>query len=276
MPTREEISQIALELFTESLRPQALSPENAWLGIYQVLLWPEPIHQGDYSFLLHVTDSNRLRLSTHALKTKKGSTVNIWQKRAVAIQNYLAEHLKVSPEQVIAKVDRLLKHSDFEGQQRQNPLGFAFAGLMRHLMSRFADQELAFQTEVDANSIFPGITMPGRSETPSIDILTSKNSIPKAIISAKWSLRHDRINDITNECPIYKAAAQRSRNPLKFYVVTNEFDPARLTKILKDTCIDALIHVRKEAVIKVCELNGRLEKMVDLSDFLSDLSRWIA
>jgi len=275
MPTREEIAQIAIELFTESLRPQSLSPENAWLGIYQVLLWPEPIHQGDYSFLLHVTDSNRLRLSKHALKTRKGSSANIWQKRAVAIQNYLAQHLKVSPEKVIRKVDRLLKHPDFEGQQRQNPLGFAFAGLMRHLLSRFGDQELAFHTEVDANSIFPGITMPGRSETPTIDILASKNSLPKAIVSAKWSLRHDRINDITNECPIYKAAALRSRNPLKFYVVTNEFDPARLNKILKDTCIDALIHVRKEAVTKICELDGRLEKMVDLSEFLSDLSKWI-
>lgn len=35
---------------------------------------------------------------------------------------------------------------------------------------------------------------------------------------------------VTNECPIYKAAALRSRTQLDFYVVTNEYDPARLRR----------------------------------------------
>jgi hypothetical protein len=122
--------------------------------------------------------------------------------------------------------------------------------------------------EVNAASVFPGITMPGRSTSPSIDILIEKGGVPRAIVSAKWSLRHDRINDITNECPIYKAASMRSRKPLEFYVVSNEFDPARLSKVLDDDCIDGLAHVHKPLVTVVCGLNGRLDTMLDLSDLI--------
>jgi hypothetical protein len=275
MPTRQEITRIAVELFKNPLAPDDITPENAWLGIYQVLLWFEPVNQGDYSFLPHITDSNRLRPSAYASRRKKAFRPNKWQVRAEMMINYFAEHLNISPGQVMSKVDLLLKHPDFQGQQRQNPLGFAFAGLLKYLLENLVQNEFLFEIEVDANTIFPGISMPGRSQKPSIDILASSLDIPKAIISAKWSLRHDRINDITNECPIYKSAAMRSRNPIKFLVITNEFDPARLTKILNDTCIDALIHVRKEAVTQICDLDGRLDDIIDLSNFLANFSSYL-
>ena len=93
------------------------------------------------------------------------------------------------------------------------------------------------------------------------------------IISAKWSLRHDRLSDITNECPVYKASYQRiyrtnERPELKYFVATNEFDPARLNKILDDSCVNGVVHVHKPAVTEVCQLDGRLDELIDLEDFV--------
>ena len=162
-----------------------------------------------------------------------------------------------------------MKHKDFKGLQRQNPLGIAFAGLIRHILQKFGNSSLSYDLEINATDIFPGITFPGRSTTPAMDIYVSDvQGLPRAIVSVKWSLRHDRINDLTNECPVYKAAAQRQgRIKLSYYVVTNEFDPARLTKLLQDTCFDAVVHIHKPAVTEICSLDGRLTKLIDLTDF---------
>jgi len=103
--------------------------------------------------------------------------------------------------------------------------------------------------------------------------------IPRVIISAKWSVRHDRLNDITNECPVYKAAyariyRQARRDRLLYYVVTNEYDPSRLNKMLDDTCVDGVVHVHKAAVMEVCNLEGRLTRLIDLADFINATSSW--
>ena len=75
--------------------------------------------------------------------------------------------------------------------------------------------------------------------------------------------------NLTNECPVYNAAAHRlSRIKLSYYVVTNEFDPARLTELLQDTCFDAVVHIHKPAVTEVCGLDGRLSNLKDLTDFI--------
>ena len=68
---------------------------------------------------------------------------------------------------------------------------------------------LSHEDQIEAATIFPGITVPGRRGSPSLDLLAKRGNIPRAIISAKWSVRHDRLNDITNECPVYKAAYER-------------------------------------------------------------------
>jgi hypothetical protein len=158
--------------------------------------------------------------------------------------------------------------------QRQNVLGTAFVGLINHVLEKFGSSKFTYSVEVEAKSVFPGISFPGRSITPRMDILINSTERPLAIISAKWSLRHDRLSDITNECPIYKAAFERvyrsaRRDSLMYYVITNEFDPARLSKVLDDSCVDGVIHVHKPAVTVVCEMNDRLNELIDLGEFLN-------
>jgi len=77
----------------------------------------------------------------------------------------------------------------------------------------------------------------------------------------------------------FKAAYQRiyrqtRRAKLLYYVVTNEFDPSRLNKVLDDTCVDGVVHVHKAAVTEVCKLNGRLTQLIDLADFIKSTASW--
>jgi len=255
--------------------PRKLSASTAWLGIYQALLWHEPVNALGFTDLPHIIDADKLRATGRQVWTK----TKPWQTRAQAVKEYLAKELAVSPDEVPALTDGLMKLPAYEGMQRQNSLGMAFAGLVKHLLEKFGSGTITYEIEVDAVRVFPGITFPGRSDAPRIDLLARCDGIPRAIISAKWSVRHDRLSDITNEGPVYKAAYQRifrqERNSeLLYYVVTNEYDPGRLTKMLDDTSVDNVVHVHKPAVVDVCGLNGRLSELVDLSDFIKGTRTW--
>jgi hypothetical protein len=278
MPTREQTIADAIQVFESAEYPSGLSTATAWLGIYQTLLWYEPVNCLGFSDLPHIIDANNLRPASSA-KERTWTNPNAWQKRAEAIGIYLAEQLRCPINSVLHKTDLLMKQPDYEGMQRQNTLGIAFIGVVKHILEKFGSTAVSYETELEAATIFPGITFPGRSGTPRIDLLARCNNIPRVIISAKWSMRHDRLNDITNECPVYKAAYERiyrqaRRDHLLYYVVTNEYGPSRLNKMLDDTCVDGIVHVHKAAVVDVCGLDERLTRLVDLVDFINTTSSW--
>jgi hypothetical protein len=278
MPTCEQTVTDAIRIFESAEYPSGLSTATAWLGIYQTLLWYEPVNWLGFTELPHIIDADKLRPASPT-KKRTWTSPNAWQKRAEAIGIYLAEQLGCPVNSVPHKTDLLMKQPDYEGMQRQNTLGIAFVGVVKHVLEKFGSTAVSYETELEAATIFPGITFPGRSGTPRIDLLAKRSDIPRAIISAKWSVRHDRLSDITNECPVYKAGYERiyrqaRRDHLLYYVVTNEYDPARLNKMLDDTCVDGVVHVHKAAVVGVCGLDRRLTRLIDLADFISATSSW--
>lgn len=274
MPSRAETVRHAVNLMKNAFYPSGeITPSEAWLGFYQVLLWYEKVNYNNYDALPHIIDADKLRPPPSRIAQGK-RWASPWQARADRIERYLADRFGCPPKEVENRVDLLLKSPEFLGLQRQNPLGTAFPGLVKYTLEEFGDTGLEYELEAKAKEVYPGIRLPGRSVKPSIDILTTRNKIPCAILSMKWGLRHDRISDITNECPIYKGAALRNRFPFYFYLITNEFDPARLSKVLDDPCIDGVIHVHKKAVVEICKLDGRLEDLIDLSDFFLETYKW--
>lgn len=278
MPTREQTVSDAIKIFEHAEYPSGLNASTAWLGIYQALLWYEPVNWVGFTDLPHIIDADKLRPSSPT-KKRVWKRPKAWQERAQAFSVYLAEQLGCPIDHLPSKTDLLMKQADYEGMQRQNSLGIAFPGLVKHILEKFGTASLSYKTEIEATRLFPGIEIPGRSSTPSIDLLATDGDIPQVLISAKWSLRHDRLNDITNECPVYKAAYQRiyrqtRHAELLYYVVTNEFDPSRLNKVLEDTCVDGVVHVHKAAVTKVCKLDGRLMQLIDLADFIKNTASW--
>ena len=117
-------------------------------------------------------------------------------------------------------------------------------------------------------------------EEPKIDVLAA-NAVPRAVISCKWSYRHDRISDVTNECQEYKAAAARRQfSDFGYYLVTNEFDARRLEKVINQPCVDALVHVHLPLALEVTggtpELRHAMDtgRLLDLGEFARLTKSW--
>jgi hypothetical protein len=271
MTEGSQARKLALTCFQNAKYPDGLNGISAWLGIYQVLLWYEKIGLEGISYLPHIIDADKLRPPSYR-SSKPG--VSVWQQRALATDKYLAQTLNCQPEEVRGNVDLLMNNPVYRGVQRQNPLGIAFPALVCYILSTFGNSSVSYELEVPAQSVFPGIIVPGRSKNPRIDIVVRNQNHTKAVISCKWSLRHDRLNDISNECPAYKQAASWTRTNIEYYVITNEYDPARLNKLLSDSCVDALVHVHKYLPINVCGLNSRLVNMLDLVDLINKSKTW--
>lgn len=278
MPTRAETIAEAIRIFEGADYPSGQSEASAWLGIYQTLLWYEPVNWLGYIELPHIVDSNLLRPASP--QTQKGwITPSKWQGRAQAITEYLAVQLDCPVSSVPAKLDMLMKHPDYMGRQRQNSLGIAFAGLITHILHKFGSAPVVYETEVPASTVFPGVVVPGRSDLTRIDAVAHISGQLRVVISAKWSLRHDRLRDVSNECVVYKRSYEQVHSKsesgnLLYYLVTNEYEPARLKELLADPCLDGVVHVHKAAVVDMCGLNGRLEKLMDLTDLIRVTSSW--
>ena len=273
MPSRSQTVTDAIELFENAVYPKGRASDSAWLGIYQTLLWFEQVNWAGFNSLPHIIDADKLQPSS-ASRRRATDKPSAWQNRAQSVEQYLAQELAIPQSDVHSKLDQLMRLPDYHGLQRQNPVGTAFAGLVVHVLNTFGSQRLQYVTEEAPAQAFPGITFPGRSRASRSDILATVESVPHAVVSAKWSIRHDRLNDITNECPVYKAAynriyrGQQGNEGLLYFVITNEFDPARLTKALDDSCVDGVVHVHKAAVVEVCGLDGRLDELMDLTDLV--------
>lgn len=272
MPTRQQTIEAATKLFDSALFPENKATiTSAWAGIYQCLLWYEslPNELLGHNRLPHIIDANRLTKN-------QNRRASAWQRHAIGVENYLAEHLAIPPKDVGDKVDLLMKSPGYVGLQRNNVLGAAFAALIKLGLQRFGTQDprVTYELEVAGAVAFPGLQIPTRSENPSIDLLVRKAGKNIGIISTKWSYRHDRVDDLTTECRAYKNAATYTDTKLFYYIATNEFDPARTDKLIGDRCVDRVIHVHKELVTGVCKLNGRLKSLWDLSELLESSNNW--
>lgn len=243
------------------------SLDRAWLGIYETLLWYVPVSGG--RSLPHIIDANRLRPSARGKGSKK------WIQRANEFNEYLAEEMGTSPDKVPECVDKLMNQGEFVGMQRQNPLGTAFIGIINYLIEKFGDHSLNSEIEANAALIFPELPLYGRTSNPKIDLIFKRGKKIVSICSLKWSIRHDRLNDVTGECETYKKACNQVYSCVpQFFFITNEFSPSRLQKLIEYPCIDGVVHIHKRAVLDVCGLNGRLVELIDLADFIKSSYTW--
>ena len=248
--------QEATRLVSAYLKGHRNDPSATWLAVYRTVLWYDNIGG---SLLPHIMEVNALA---------QGS----WAKRARDVNDYIARSLGVRPSSVAGAVDKLMSLPAFAGKQRQNPLGEGFIGAILGVLSDAGAQGITYRAEAPSTDFFPGITIPGRSSIPKIDVVALKEDRLVAIISAKWSLRHDRLSDITNECPVYKEAAFRHwRVRPAYYVVTNEFMPARLQRLTSDACVDGVVHVHAPLVTQVCKLQAQV---LDLTDLIQLTRSW--
>lgn len=258
---------LLVEAFDNAVYPAAtgLTVDTAWLGIYQMLWWYE-------HGVLHVREANDLKKP-------------IWRERAADLEQYIAAQIDLDPPSLLKSyVDQMMQLPRWDGMQRNNPLGNGLRILFSELCGRFANPAFSYPEEQDANMWFPGITMPGRSKKPKVDVAAIRRTDgkPRAVLSCKWSIRHDRISDPTNECVQYKSAAvQQQVMDLKYYVLTNEMSVSRLDKVINQPCVDGLIHVHLQSVGVLEQPSDLMAhavatgRLIDMADFIRDTAKWL-
>lgn len=284
MPSQADKKLLTAAFFNECKWPSAKPTlDDAWLGIYQLLLWYEHGY-------IHIREANDLH---------KNAT---WQQRATKTEAYIARALRITPDEVPLHVDRMMRLPRWQKEpergvlvscpecghefspprpmQRNNPLGNGLRILTACVLSKWGDQRFTYEEEVSAVDWFPGIQMPGRSDKPKIDVVVRTEDDIKVIISCKWSGRHDRMSDVTNECQEYRAAAARRQKPLQHFVITNEIDGQRTDKVLNQPCIDGLIMVHlplaKELGTETKKMKAAVKegRLLDLTEFVRLTTSW--
>lgn len=217
--------------------------DNIWLALYRLLL--------DYAHgVPRITDSNRLK-------------VGIWRERSKQIERALAAAMVCETRQVANHLDIFMRQLYSAGTQRMNPIGIAFACAVVYLLQRFSVGSYEWKMEAKIGvDVFPNLTGFRRK---SVDIVAFHQGQLFAVISSKWGIRHDRVRDPQEEADTYK----REVPSLKFFVVTNEFDSARLQKLLTYPTIDGVFHIRRDLVWQVYGgVNEELANLKDLNELL--------
>lgn len=125
------------------------------------------------------------------------------------------------------------------GNKRKNALGEGFEDLLHILLqrvSRVPPGKIALRQPVSALPGFrraaPRIRGTRSERQPHPDIAIYENDITHVITTAKWSIRQDRETQFQSEFSSY----QRNRTQtteLRFVLITNEFDVARLDNIAR-------------------------------------------
>lgn len=240
------VTQAQIETFvTNHLFKKKVDPISAWKAVYELLLWCVTVENEG---IPHIVETNALK--------EKG-----WREKALKVRAYLASAFETTERDLCNKLDVLMKGLRIAERQRQNYLGRGFLAVLKAL--------LKLLLEVKVEKEFPysqlsGLEDIGRGKA---DLVVPPPPNFRIIISAKWSLRHDRLRDLREEA----TQCKRKRPDIKFLVITNEFMKGRLRAIVEHGDIDAVYHVHKPLLIKAGI--DPPEGLKDLSELFYDIKR---
>ncbi len=182
-------------------------------------------------------------------------------------------------------VDRAQFHLTF-GSNRQNVLGEGFEDLLRLLAVRVAgvpEDMIALRRKANELPGFQG-TLEGKRRIESPDIAIVTGSKTAHLSTVKWSLRHDRQKQLTDELDCYVQLCSQDRFP-EYVLVTNEYDPGRLKNSSnlhsRGKTVDCIYHINPDLLVEVlsdvpssvAEVRALIEtnRLKSLAAFLNDL-----
>jgi hypothetical protein len=183
-------------------------------------------------------------------------------------------------------VDRAQFHLTF-GSNRQNVLGEGFEDLLRLLVVRVAgvpEEKVVLRRKADGLPGFQG-TLEGRRRIESPDMAIIGTTSTAHLSTVKWSLRHDRQKQLTDELDCYVQLCAQDRFP-EYVLVTNEYDPGRLKNSSnlhsRGKTVDRIYHINPDLVVdvlsdvpsSVAEVRKLIEedRLRSLEAFLKDLA----
>jgi hypothetical protein len=185
-------------------------------------------------------------------------------------------------------VDRAQFHLTF-GSNRQNVLGEGFEDLLRLLAVRVAGvpaEKIVLRRKANALPGFQGtLEQPRRIESP--DMVIIEGGRTALLSTVKWSLRHDRQKQLSDELDCYVQLLSQEGFP-EYVLVTNEYDPGRLKNSSnlssRGKTVDRIYHINPTLLVEVLSdvpsSAAEVEELIDkdrlrsLEAFLTDLGRW--
>ncbi|MEO0248959.1 MAG: hypothetical protein ABIN58_05325 [candidate division WOR-3 bacterium] len=171
-------------------------------------------------------------------------------------------------------------------RKRQNVLGEGFEDLLQLLvvrLSRVPENRIVVRRRADQLPGFQRQTTRERIEAPDIAIISGDRT--HLLASVKWSLRHDRQKQLSDELDCYVDLLSQDQFP-EYILVTNEYDPGRLVNTdglaRRGKRIDRIYHINLDFLLKVLQDHPRvsdLKPMVgsgrlrSMKDFLEDMAK---
>lgn len=188
---------------------------------------------------------------------------------------------------VVAEIERRAEHYFTIEKKRQNVRGEGFEDTLEWLLLQTAAvprEQLVVRTEA---TLLPGFkkALPSAGKTkdkvpkPDLAITSSAKDLTLWIVTAKWSLRQDRLDQFGQEAAYYRDHKIQAPK-LDFVLVTNEMDIARLRDVLSPPAggggfhFDRVYHVNRDLLeethgdkfdrLAVYKSEGRLLSLSDL------------
>ena len=272
----EPHAELAVDLYNRLLDENRWGLDHSWLAISQLLMSCEIWRQGIWGHLRDVpvlVESNNYTL-------KQDGTPGKTIADAMRVKERLARELGVELDDLCGQIGQFWRHDNIRALQPNNLRGHAFRSMVAETLSRFGDRALNIEEEVSPLTLFPGHQFGNRSKNPRIDIVVRRGNRVVALMSARWTYRHDRV-DLIDEAVAYMHAARPANPQCRFFGVTADFMPARLKKVIEQTspimrnaAIERLVHLNPELPGALLGNNGGLAGMWSLRDMVRDSANW--
>ena len=274
--TSDGHAELAVALYRRLLAERAWQLDRSWLAIAMLLMTCDIWRDGAWR-ALHgapvLRESNDYRLTASGTPNKALS-------EALRVRERIAEELAIDPHGVCSEMGQFFRHQEIAGLQPNNPRGHAFRSLVAETLASFGDSALEVNEEVAPRDLFPGYDFGNRSKDARIDIVVKRGPRPVALITTRWTYRHDRV-DIIDEARAYMPAARNLNRDCRFFGVTAEFGSARLKKVIgqtspamRNSAIDRLVHLNPELPGALIGKNGDLGNMWSLEQMVEDSPSW--
>jgi hypothetical protein len=152
--------------------------------------------------------------------------------------------------------------------KRKNLVGEGFEDTLAALLRRWEPVSSRFEVRVRPPlHELPGFHPPrGNDKTKKVDLaLIGIDSDRRVLVSCKWSVRSDREEQFTTDFDAY-SSLESSGKTFEYVLVTNEFDPARLSAACENRSgnyeiFDHVVHVNprgvEEALAAAVKTTGR-------------------
>jgi len=267
---------MAVRMYGDLMAESAWGVDQAWLAIASLLMTCEVWEHGAWIQFFEAP----VLMERNNYKLGRNAAPNRTLRDSEAVKRHLATALGVADDQVCSRIGLYLRDPAVSALQPNNLRGHAFRSIVAETLARFGDPDLDICEELKARDLFPGWDFGNRSKEARVDITAVRDGRVVAMITTRWTYRHDRV-DMIDEARAYLPAARNANRKAQFYGVTAEVGVARLKKVIGETAsvhpnaaITRLVHLNPALPGPVMGNNGTLAHLMSLSDLVQSTWTW--